>query len=255
MPKNPVDKIETSCLGCCFELVSNNTQIGCGLGLLSKYDKFDSRIDEHGNEFYVIDGRVCNFKRPEEWAKGLSFEQQRQKALSELSIQVELIIYTNCFNETNIDKTIKSGIHQDLSISAINIINNSGDILLSDTIADFISKYNKPWKVQNILEEDATVNRCFDIAVKDTKFPYYLICESGYQIPNILHKINHKINSDLEKVSVVGLGSQDIPDALVGQSVLYKILQGNAGDYTFWQKLQQIEKHDNTNVVKREWNL
>jgi hypothetical protein len=256
MPETTIEKIHTACFGCCFAKKVDNKQIGCSLNLLSKYNQHViSAHDDQNNEFFIINGRFCNFKRSEKWAEGLTLGEANLRARKELALRIELIIYLDKFEPPLLKKTINSASKQKVGISSITVINNTGNLELSEKITDIIAVHKKPWKVQNIVEEEATQARCYDIAIKDCSFPYFLSCKSGYIVPKILHKIDDKINGDLEKISCVGIGGEEHPKAIFGQTAMYKILQGNAGDYTFWQKLMEIQKEENTNIIKRDTEL
>lgn len=255
MSETTIDKINTSCLGCHFLESDGEEQTGCSLQLLEKYgDSVVPVYDELDNKFFVINGRFCMYKRSSKWAGGLTLYEARLRASKEIALKVELIIYMVKMDELALTQTIESALARNLPPAGINVINHSGDLTLSAPLGDLLSTFEKPWKIANIVEPEATKARCFDIAIKDSKFSHFLSCDAGYVVPEILDKINEKINWDLEPVSCVSIGGEP-PKAIFGQTMLYKILQGNAGDYTFWQKAQEIQKEEKTSLIRRDTEL
>lgn len=253
MSESTIEKIHTTCLGCHFAQVKNQEQKGCDLGLLKKFgDCVVPVYDEQDNKFFVINGRNCNFKRSSKWATGLTLAEARKRAQKEIALKVELVIYIDKYDLKALKNTIKSAVNQKLSVKAVSVINNTGDLILSDSLGEELNKFGLPWKVKNIIEEHATPHRCFDLTIKESQYPYFISCHPGDVLPKLLHKINTKINDDLEQIVAVELGKEG---ALFGQTFVYKVLQGNAGDYTFLQKLQELEKEENKKLVRKDTEL
>lgn len=256
MSETTIEKIHTACFGCQFAKLEGKEQIACNLNLLEDYgDSVVSCFDAEQNKFFVINGRFCHYKRSNKWGVGLDLKQARKKIRQEIAIKIELVVYISVFDEQLLQKTIESAIDQRHEISGISLINHTGNLELSETLGNIASRYQKPWIIRNIVEDNACELRCLDIAIKDIKLPYFISCKIGYEIPQILSKIDRKIHDELKQLMCIGLGTQDPPEAIFGQTLLYKIVQGNAGDYTFWQKVTEIEKEENTNLVIRENDL
>lgn len=248
MSEKPINQVHTPCKDCNFEIQDGNTQIGCGADMLEKYKDFlIEAYDENGREFFVINERRCLFRRGTDWGKGLSHAEAVEKAKKENQLRVELIVYLDDFNEGvfgAMDKTIRSGLEQNPAIKSITVINNSkvDPLAISDHLSDFISTYEIPWKIKSILEEGATFNRCCDMVVREIKQPYFIACKSGYILPPLLNKIDREINENLRQISFSDLGDDN---GYFGNSTIYKFLQGNAGEFSFSQKISEIAKEQN----------
>lgn len=263
MSENVVNQIHTSCKGCFFSEWSGKTQTGCSAKLLKSYEDYVLPvIDEEQDEFFVINGRHCNFKRPRIWGHAFKgrISEAIKKARKELCPKVELVVYLDKFDKDSfkvLNKTIESGVKQTSPISAITVINNTENdpLSLSTSLSNFVSNYSIPWKIKNIIEAEATPNRCFDLAVKESKYTYFLYCVAGYKVPNVITKLDKLINDKMEQIVAIGLGREEEPVALIGQTFVYKLLQGNAGDFTFWQKLVELEKEENKKIIRRESEL
>ena len=73
---NTISPMHTPWLGGAFMINEEQKQVGCQVGRIEKYQERGADVidvyDDNGNEFFVINDRLCGYKRDKEWAKGVS---------------------------------------------------------------------------------------------------------------------------------------------------------------------------------------
>ena len=78
-----ISPIHTPCLGCTFMTNEEHKQIGCQVGRIEKYREQGADVidvyDDNGNEFFVVNDRLCVYKRDKEWAKGISKKKRAEE--------------------------------------------------------------------------------------------------------------------------------------------------------------------------------
>lgn len=254
MSENSVEILDphTPCRDCYFEITSKFeekvTGIGCAASMLEKYkDCVVEAYDENGREFNIINGKSCLFRRGTQWGANLNVLEALEKAKKENEIRVELVVYIDHFTEKvqeKINDTINSCLTQKPKIKSITIVNNTkkDPLSFSDNLCNLVSKYDLPWKIKSVVEADATFERCCDLAIKESKNPYFMVCKAGFKFPDALEEINREINDNLKQVSFCKFGK----NAYFGHTLIFKFLQGNAGDYTYENKIKEISKEQKT---------
>lgn len=246
-----IHKVHTSCKGCYFSLWKDKTQTGCSLRLIDKFKEKSEIIevfDEVGDEFYVINDRNCQFKRPEVWGHRFSknHDNAYKWARKENTPRVDLIIYIDKLDAPNLDRlhqTLKS--IDDSKVGAIKIVNNS----LEDPSALSIQVQRSamtfginqiPRTLKHVIEADASYQRCCDMAVKESKAPYFLVCKVGFKFPaQKIHELDVRINEKLEPFSLLEFDE----DTYMSSTFLYKMVGGNV-EKPFIEKIKEIAKEE-----------
>lgn len=224
-------KIETPCRDCIFQELNGKTQTGCKMARLDKLKNAGAEIlecyDEQENEFYLIKGIFCNFKRNKEWARKhkKGFTKRYSAIRSENAIKFTTIIIGNK-NIENILLTFNS-INLALYPNSTNIIiiNKQENFVKPSNLTPFL-KTEKSYKIETILDNDFTENQCIDLVVKFLKTQFYLVIHAGYEFPYKLgHDLDSKINEDLFKFGII-LPDDNNNGKIVPISI-HKFFQGN----------------------------
>lgn len=256
---SPIKQINTSCKGCFFSIWDDKTQTACSIGLIDKFKERDEVIevyDEEGDEFFVVNGRHCQYKRSRVWGHhfGTNHDLAYQKARSEIFPKVELIVYLDKLDKPTfnlLDKTLKS--IDKSRVSLLKIVNNSledpaplSEHLQKKLIELDINDIKRTYK--HVIEA-ATIDRCADLAIKESKNPFFLFCEAGFKFPSkALSKLDEIFNDELKPVSLVKFKS----GAYMGHTLLYKMTGGNR-DKAFIAKIEDAAKRDNKEELVMEF--
>lgn len=229
----------------------NKTQTACSIGLIDKFKERDEVIevyDEEGDEFFVINGRHCQYKRSRIWGHpfGTNHDLAYQKARKEIYPKVELVVYLDKIDDATLkllDQTLKS--IDKTKITLLKIINNSlqDPAPLSAHIQKRLLEWDMndmKWIAKHIIEE-ADIDRCADLAIKESKSLYFLFCEVGFKLPKkALKNLDYIFNDELKPISLIKFPS----GSYMGHTFLYKITGGNR-DKRFVDKIQDAAQRDN----------
>lgn len=222
-----IKPIHTACRDCCFADFEDNTQDGCLLGLIHRYKNLGVEIveayDEEGMEFSIINGRFCKFKRSMGWYSTKT--SPYIDVLNECAPRIEYFIYTDDDSYKNLHDTLDSIRTQTIKPKAINIINNGveGRVRLAQKE---LEAFGVAWSIQDIVEEDADMDRCVDIACKGCKSTYMLVCRSGMILPvDFTLKLDHLVTIELKQVAYVEFEKDFYMTHLLG----YRSLFGGRG--------------------------
>ena len=256
----PIKQINTSCKDCFFSVWKDKTQTSCSIGMVDRFKEREEVIevyDEQGDEFFVINGRHCQYKRSRVWghAFGTNHDLAYQKARKEISPRVELVVYLDKIDTNALQKlgtTLKS--IDKTKVSLLKIVNNS----LEDPapLSAYLQKMlleldmnDLKWSTKHIIEA-ADIDRCADLAIKESKNPYFLFCEAGFKFPKkALKKIDEICNDELKPLSLVKFKS----GAYMGQTLLYKITGGNR-DKRFINKIEDAAQENGQTELIMEFN-
>lgn len=253
-----IQRINTSCKSCFFSVWQDNTQTGCTIRLIDKFKELGNVIevfDEVGDEFYVVNGRHCQFKRSVVWGHhfGKNHDLAYQQARKEIFPKVELIVYLDKLDKDTfklLDKTLESV--DKTKVSLLKIVNNSlqDPAPLSEHLQQTLMRLemNDIKRISKHVIEDATFDRCADLAIKESKNPYFLMCKVGFKFPKkALAKIDVILNDDLSPISLVTFKS----GAYMGQTMLYKMVGGNV-DRPFVDKIKDAAKEQEKEALVME---
>lgn len=199
----------TSCQGCIFaevdfENISENNsmgivQTGCKLNLLERYSQTYQIIDAYNEEgsFYIINGRLCYFKRNKDWANTKDNNRYEDEIRKEQMVPYVSFIIGNDYIEDCI-VTIKDADNQDYRPRLINLILQSPSKVDKKELFNWMSSLRASWKV-SYLGEDYTFDEYLDdfILLHNQKYPIYQVVGAGQHISsNLMTRLNNKIIMD-----------------------------------------------------------
>tara|TARA_R110000824_G_scaffold401004_1_gene610246 strand:- start:77 stop:898 length:822 start_codon:yes stop_codon:yes gene_type:complete len=241
------DEAETICRDCAFAVYDEETQTGCSIGKLDKFEEQGAEIievyDETNKEFYVVKGRVCVSWRGSDWQNKHEERSDWAKIVAkETMIRMDAHLYMDKDTTlADVDKTIESLKNNTAKPAQLSLINNRSKID-RPTLARMCTSSGLKWRVENIQEEDASRLRCIDIAVRKVNanhFNYYCIFDAGKKVPtNFISDINSSLNDDLNRF--LALRSED-GNGDVGQILMHKRIGGNR-DKPFLDKIEHTTR-------------
>ena len=204
---NKILPTHTSCQECIFaqkdfENDEKNgigiVQTGCLLELLSEYGKTHSIIPAYNQNgsFYIINGRLCYFKRNKEWAdhhkdspclyEDLIREEQKVP-------YVTFILGNNYIEECIV--TVRNVDSQYYGPKLINLILHSPSKIDNKELLNWMSLLKASWKV-TFLSPDSDFDEFLDnyISLHHKKYPIYQIVNAGEMVSrNMMTKLNSQI--------------------------------------------------------------
>ena len=191
---NTISPMHTPCLGCAFMINEEQKQVGCQVGRIEKYQERGADVidvyDDNGNEFFVINDRLCVYKRDKEWAKGVSKKQRVTEVERELRLKYHaMVIYDYKHDVEDLFKTMESIDSQNNPPIVVTIINRRTNVAQKDLVKLLTAKdyKNIEWRLQTFFDNDATNRECTDLVIDNTKYEYkvlfYITFRSGFEVP------------------------------------------------------------------------
>lgn len=246
-----IKRTHTACIGCHFAIVKGTSQTGCSIGMLDKFRKLADIVEaKDGNneavEFFVISGKKCQYKRSGAWGHrfGTNHDNAYVEARKELYPKVEVFVYLDKIDKESLkqlDITLESIPKE--KISGFRIINRSYEDPepLSRHFQQQLFRLDMnsiKWTICNIMA-DADYARSCDIAIKQSKSLYFLICKAGFKFPKKeLDKLDKTLNDDLSAFSMMYFSD----DSYITSNFLYKMVGGNNGNKLFVDKIKDAAK-------------
>lgn len=195
-------KTHTACKGCVFGIYYGETQTDCRLGKIDKFRENGNDIIEvfdEEKEFYVIDGRKCQFYRNSDWLFNIGYEDDEMEILKEeTTIGVDIVLLVE---EKQTFDDIKTSL---LSIEKSTIKPESIIIVLQNiTYPNSIIDHN--WIKTNItipyIVEYAiptkTIEECINLGAKKSSIYYLCIMAGRHLTNNFLEEVNEAINDKM----------------------------------------------------------
>lgn len=196
-------KIHTACKNCIFAEYEGKTQMDCRLGKIEKFEENNNDIIEvfdEEKEFYVIDGRKCQFFRTNDWMKNNIDVCDAPNTIEDLlnkevQIGVDILLLVK---EGQTFDDIKTSL---LSIEKSTIKPESVIIVLQNVYhprypidREWIkSNITIPYSVEYVVPK-TTIEKCINLASKRSS-KYYLCVLAGQDlIDNFLEETNKSIN-------------------------------------------------------------
>jgi hypothetical protein len=245
--------INTSCIGCAFAEVENNLfdydlikfkQKSCKLGIIDNENiKAVESIDKQGNEFFVIEGRLCPYYRNSFWLEKHTIERGSEEsfllARKEVEIKPTAIIIDNEGNIDEIIKTVASLMSGEIKPSKLFVVNNGG--VKTREISNMIKEFGVEWRVETIFEENASCNRCMDIAAKKCKGSFLYFFLAGYTVPqDFFSSIDEKLHKKMERFVLKKPLGNDISGMVILREI-YSLLRGNLSS-SIVEKIEELAK-------------
>lgn len=263
MESEKTTNFSTSCGTCVFATHNNNTQVGCEIGRLEKFQKLGKTELDPTQTFFIIK-TVCNTCRGQKWAQMNVGNNLIAAVEKEVQITLDFVILSIDDKVDKLQKNLPDMVNmclQQKHIKPKNIIcvvrnteiNYSN---LYDDIRDLTSVYGIPFQIVRVLDNEADILKCFDMGVVKCKSRYFASFMLTDNIPsNLIAVLNTKLNNDLIPVSMVEPYSQF--SGMVLQTVLYKILGKNYNMPIFEKVREQAEiqdKQENILTWEQLWN-
>lgn len=231
-----IQAVHTACRGCCFAIPEEGTQTGCILARAEMYEDQGCLVDaydENGNEFFIVNGRICAAKRSPEWASRQTdvVEAVRNEIRTKLTVVV--------FVGDGLEETVKSLLGQEVLPHEVFFVATTGAAPLSLKLRELIGEVPPfTWKVSLIDAPPRTV--------VDTLFPqftghFYALFRSGFVLPRrFIARIDDAVNYRLESF-VVSLPYDD-ENGLVVYRPFHKQMNGNAELVGEQETLRSVEE-------------
>jgi len=252
-----INQLHTSCKDCAFAVYSGKTQTGCSAEILERYRKNGADIveayDDNGKEFFVINDKLCSHHREKEWAKKYSKSELLNIVNSQTKSPYQvMVLHREESSPEGMDSTLKSLSEQFNPPNIISIISmKKVDSIyeLNMELESILKKYDDKfdWRIQNILDPDeTTVRNAIDLAVDGTYFkygfPYYLVFESGFEIPkNFTQELHDSITFE-GKQMVFCHPLKDSMNGMLVNRLLHRKHTGNAFNIHIEDKIAEFEE-------------
>lgn len=244
--ENKIKKIHTSCKDCVWGVYENQnskTQLDCSLELVEYYKNKKTEILECFNkedEFFVINGRKCYFKRNKEWwAKFGDGIDHISKVFEETHIKyMTIIIGDNDFDElSDIKLTLNSILEQKIQPSFIIVIRKYNSTIDVKELNKELIKTGKKWRVSTPSKPEISPDSIIDSLINMfwEKYPVYLKMDAGKVLFNEeMTNLNNSIIFDDFKFGLIPISDK----CCIANSFLHNFFKGN-----FPPEL--IKKYDN----------
>ena len=254
----------------CKECIFFTSPDKCSCGRLEKFEETGAKIVDvgEGDSLHkVINGRICNMYRINDWLKAMKISQKPDSfiesvARKETRIQTSLIIICEDNKETRkildkkelrskskekisqIVKTMKSATSSEISPKEIVLLNKSWikpyDFINYLRIQCEDNNIKCKWRLENFNDqedEDESVENVF----KTIESGYCCLFFNGETVPeNYFRNINKLLNYDLE--AFLYLKPKEGMSGMFINSILFKQFFGNKSSYSLEEFFEQIEK-------------
>jgi len=261
-----INQVHTNCKDCAFAVYSGKTQTECSAGILERYKKEGAEIievyDDSGKEFFVIDNRLCSYHREKEWAKKYSKSELLNIVKSQTKSPYHvMILYREGSSKEDLGTTLKSLAEQFNPPNIVSIISmekTESIYELNMQLESIIKKYDDKfdWRIQNILYSETTDRQAIDLAVDGTyfkyTFPYYLVFESGFEVPkDFTEELHNSIMFEGKKMVFCHPIEGSMNGMLVNR-LLHRKHTGNAFNIHIEDKLSAFEEGIKSHIFKIE---
>lgn len=252
--------VETSCKKCCFKLIGNDGkfQAGCKFRVLERMRRQGAEIKEHVSEddqfkYFSIVDRVCVYCRPQKgWANRFQEDVDlMQMARQEVKPRMAFIIVSDG-NPASLQKTLASITHMSDKPQVVSVQFKNNKVRPSEALEIlkfFLEIHNVKYRIDYILESDASDMRVVDIAYKKLDRPYFAVFKEGFDIPtDFIKEIDSALNDDLERFLL--LEPVDGINGLVAQTRITKQIGGSNEDLV-QNKLKRVAEKQKCQYLVR----
>lgn len=241
-----IDKVHTSCKKCIFALYKDITQFGCKINKIDMWEGQDIRILEafdEEKEFYIINKKKCPYKRVPKWGAKYPKDEHIERVEAEVVLQYHAIVIDNN-NLEDINTTLTSLCKQEIKPKKITLIRLYGNNVFPSNIVPLLQSTGIKWQMNNVVDEELSIEEIIDSVIVFCKTPYYSIFFSDLKLPEFTSNINKMVKEAIPFVLIKGNSEGS------GQfvhTITHKILKGNKVE----KLINKIEEHSNENVIKR----
>jgi hypothetical protein len=259
---NDFDPVHTACADCVFAekitsphdtspALSKRTQTGCSFNRLEKYRDKGAQIidayDENGDEFSVINGKICLYKRTKDWGELTSKKRWRARVNDELRMKYHAMVSFGPEDSLqDLHKTMQSLNDQSNPPTLTSVLSTSKEVPTHIINALNSANYeNLDWRLQTFIDEEIHERQCIDLAIDNTKklvrIVFYMLFQAGFEVPNEMSdEIHQYFIEDMGRV-IFASGNDDGNGMLVSFPFHIKHA-GNAFHVRIEDKLREFEE-------------
>ena len=210
-----IQPLHTPCLDCVFAVFEDKTQTGCELGRLETYREQGSVLpvfDAEGNEFEVINGRLCTTFRHNngDWARQYP-TNRREQVREEIQLRATVLVLIECNHWVrDLPDIVRSLREQTLPAHEVIFINCQCGEPASKIHADLVALVGDsfPWKLTDILPDENGDRKmgyeAIDEVFSKVRGQYYVAVSADWFLPkNYLKNLDEALNDRLERFVVV----------------------------------------------------
>ena len=258
-----ISHIHTACKDCAFALYKDGAQTGCKFNRIDLYKESGAEVipvyDDDGNNFYVINDRICIYHRDKSWVKQYPKSEIQNIVEAQTKSPYHAIIVRNPeYSLSDVEKTIESLANQFNPPTIVSIINmdlSASNYEFSIGVEKICKSYEDKfsWRVQNIVDPDKRVRECIDLTIDATyyKNPYtfYITFEAGYIIPDGFTK---ELHNSFSVNQVVFASPIDEINGMLCNKLIHRKHTGNAFYINIEDKLKEFEEDVDKHMFKIE---
>jgi len=217
--------VDTCCLGCVFAKGSfkqdKNLKFvqacgGCELDILNKMqtrgEELQESIDNDGNEFYVIRGRICPYHRPPTWSgwQDTNMDQAKACARKEVTMQPDVVIYFDDTMEQQAVLDTAEALHKGkIRPRKLYLVNNSD--MKPSQVMKLMSKCPLPWRVETVVNGPVSRDRAMDMATAKCTSIFITYFMAGYKPPeNFFVPMDVALHDNLDRFILLSPESESI---------------------------------------------
>lgn len=251
-----INQLHTNCRDCAFAVYSGKTQTECSANVLERYRKNGADVievyDDTEKEFFVINDKLCPHHREKEWAKQYSKSELLNIVNSQIKSPYHIIlVYSQDCNLEDLSRTVASLSNQFNPPNIVSVLNMKQtesiykiNMEFEKILTDHEDKFD--WRIQNILDPETTVRQGIDLTIDGTyfkfSFPYYIVFECGFEVPDDFSKeIHNSIAFDGKQVVFASPLEKTLNGMLVNR-MLHRKHTGNAFNVNIEDKLEAFEE-------------
>lgn len=255
-----ISQVHTACKDCIFSIRKGQKQIGCKVNRIEMYKEAGAEVlnayDEFENEFFVINDRICLYRRSKEWGDRYANHEWESIVNKQVKIKYQAIVF---FKEgqslKDLDRTLKSLAHQDNPPSLVTIASTNVDIITTEIVRfmeNEIEYKALKWKVQAFLKKDIHPREAVDLVIDQTKwekFLYYITFEAGKELASeFSDELQKSIQTEMKRVGVA-VGEEYIHGTIVN-ILMHKKHAGNSFHIKLEDKLKEFEDNGEDFIFK-----
>jgi hypothetical protein len=213
MEEQKINPVHTACMGCVFASFAGKTQDGCLLCRTDLYREQGSLlecVDGAGDEFFVVNGRLCLAKRSPDWAKR-QVSDRGAAVRKELAQRIDYIIpFDQLTNLDLLQPTLESIRAQNPGPSSVLVVSNQDEVRLGKVQAVLAKLADGlEWSLTDVRERDqdgrrVTRGRILDIAADKATGHFYAVFSPGVTVPaDFASGLNDAVVNRLSRFLVV----------------------------------------------------
>ena len=258
----------THCRHCVF--YNQNLPQYCKLGKLEKLVKNGGilhHMEDKGDKWVDIEGRICRFYRNQSWVDSVGDQHLDLKVQKEACVRLGVIVYIDdntIVNPHLLQKTVNSINTSMLCPVRIIFVIHAEQLGLIQAI-NFINTFVETeihYKIE-VLTAPLDKGGVLNLAIpkfKDDNSQYITFIQSGYQIsPHYFSNINKLINDECDRFVMVLPHNQENWDCLTLQGLSTKMYRATQ-EYNIMQVIQNAcEEQECSHMIKKyediiEWS-